>query len=67
MGERERGREDMDRPGRIIRISNPQTGKGGRWQGAKGVIEICMYLHFRRRKIIGFRELFARIANRCIS
>ena len=57
----------MDRPGRIIRISNPQTGKGGHWQEAKGAIELCVHLRFRKRKIIGFRGLFARIANRCIS
>lgn len=41
--------------------------KGRRLAGAKGAIELCVYSHFRRTRMISLRGLFARIANRCFS
>ena len=41
--ERERGRKNMDGGGRIIRVSRPQTGKGGDGQGRKAQLNMRVF------------------------
>ena len=61
------GKRKIGRKWAHHQVEQAIDGEGRILAGAKGAIEVCVYLHSRRTKIIRFRGPFARVANRCFS